>query len=142
MTDQAGFQIRTYQLSDETRLVELWRACELTHPANDPNRDIALKLAHWPEGLLVAERDNAIVGSVMVGYEGHRGWINYLAVHPDFRLGGIGWALMEQAELLLRGLGCPKINLQVRKHNTGVIAFYERIGFSEDAVIPMGKRLT
>ena len=77
----------------------------------------------------------------MVGYEGHRGWINYLAVAPDCQVGGYGRRLMEEAEARLRGLGCPKINLQIRSSNTGVIEFYERIGFSIDDVVSMGKRL-
>jgi ribosomal protein S18 acetylase RimI-like enzyme len=77
----------------------------------------------------------------MCGYDGHRGWINYLAVNPAHRSAGLGRALMAEAERLLRAAGCPKINLQVRSSNAAVIAFYRAIGFAEDDVISMGKRL-
>jgi ribosomal protein S18 acetylase RimI-like enzyme len=77
----------------------------------------------------------------MAGYEGHRGWINYLAVCPDHQRRGIGRMLMEQAEMLLKRAGCPKINLQVRSTNSEVIAFYQAIGYSVDDVISMGRRL-
>lgn len=142
MTDTNGINLRPYQPAEEAQLVELWQTCGLTHPTNDPNRDIALKLTQLPEGLLVAEHERRIIGSVMAGYEGHRGWINYLAVHPDYQRQGLGRALMQRAEQLLHALGCRKINLQIRKTNTAVIAFYQRIGFTEDAVVSMGKRLS
>ncbi len=77
----------------------------------------------------------------MAGYEGHRGWVNYLAVHPDYQRRGIGRSMMERVEQLLLTMGCPKINLQVRKTNQGVINFYQEIGFRDDNVIGMGKRL-
>jgi ribosomal protein S18 acetylase RimI-like enzyme len=78
---------------------------------------------------------------VMAGYEGHRGWINYLAVDPAQRRSGLGRALMTEAERVLRAAGCPKINLQVRPGNKDVIAFYEAIGFSVEGAISLGKRL-
>ena len=77
----------------------------------------------------------------MVGYEGHRGWINYLAVDPSKRRQGIGQQMMKAAEQHLNEQGCPKINLQVRSSNLEVIAFYESLGFSRDEVISLGKRL-
>lgn len=77
----------------------------------------------------------------MVGYEGHRGWINYLAVDPDHQRLGYGRALMAEAERLLRAEGCPKINLQIRATNQGVIEFYRRLGYAVDEVVSMGKRL-
>jgi ribosomal protein S18 acetylase RimI-like enzyme len=82
-----------------------------------------------------------IVGSVMAGYEGHRGWINYLAVLPECRRRGVGRALMAEAERLLRAAGCPKINLQVRAGNAEVLGFYRAIGFAVDEVVSLGKRL-
>jgi ribosomal protein S18 acetylase RimI-like enzyme len=90
---------------------------------------------------LVGTIDGAIVGSVMAGYDGHRGWINYLAVAPARRGEGLGRALMSAAEARLCAVGCPKINLQVRNTNTDALAFYERLGFAVDAAISMGKRL-
>ena len=142
MSETHDNQIRAYRSEEENQLIKLWEVCGLIRAANDPYRDIAIKLAEYPDRLLVAEHQSTIVGSVMVGYEGHRGWINYLAVHPDVRRQGLGRALMQCAEQLLLELGCPKINLQIRRGNTDVIAFYEKIGFSEDAVVSMGKRLT
>ena len=94
-----------------------------------------------PEWFLVAARGNEIVGTVMAGYEGHRGWINYLGVAPALQRGGLGRRLMDEAEARLRAAGCPKINLQVRPDNTVAIAFYERIGFAVEGAISLGKRL-
>jgi ribosomal protein S18 acetylase RimI-like enzyme len=94
-----------------------------------------------PELFIVAEVEGALVGTVMCGYEGHRGWINYLAVLPVKQRAGIGRALMGEAEKKLRALGCPKINLQVRVGNEKVLAFYRALGFSVDDVVSMGKRL-
>lgn len=135
------FQLRPYQPADEAEVIALWHACDLVRPWNDPQQDIARKLQVNPEWFLVAERERRIVGSIMTGYEGHRGWINYLAVQPDERRRGLGRALMDEAERLLRAAGCPKINLLVRQTNSEVIAFYARLGFTEDAAISLGKRL-
>ena len=133
--------IRPFTLSDETAVVEVWQACGLTHPNNDPHKDIARKMKVDPEMFLVCEVGGKIIGTVMVGYEGHRGWINYLGVSPEYRGQGLGRELMERAEALLIGCGCAKINLQIRATNTQVIQFYERIGFKIDEVVSMGKRL-
>jgi ribosomal protein S18 acetylase RimI-like enzyme len=121
--------------------VALWRACDLLRPQNDPKKDIARKLKVNPEWFLVAECAGRIVGTVMAGYEGHRGWINYLAVEPWRQREGLGRRLMAEAERRLRAAGCPKINLMVRTNNAGVIAFYERIGFTQDNVVSLGQRL-
>jgi ribosomal protein S18 acetylase RimI-like enzyme len=107
----------------------------------DPLKDIQRKVDTQPELFLVAEQEGEIVGTAMAGYEGHRGWINYLAVSPPLQKGGLGRQLMDHAERLLRERGCPKINLQVRTSNRGVIAFYERLGFVQDDVVSLGKRL-
>lgn len=122
-------------------MIALWRACGLVVPHNDPERDIARKRADSPELFLVAEAEEKIVGSCMAGYEGHRGWINYLAVHPCCQRRGLATQLMAAAEAALRALGCPKINLQVRRSNLAVRGFYESLGFAEDDVISLGKRL-
>jgi len=121
--------------------VSLWSVCGLVRQWNDPYRDIDRKLARDPENLLVVEHDGEVVGSVMVGYEGHRGWVNYLAVHPEHRGRGLGRRLMERAEELLGGLGCAKVNLQVRSSNEEAIGFYRRIGYSVDDSVSMGRRL-
>lgn len=103
--------------------------------------DIRRKLAVQLDWFLIGLMADRIVASVMAGYDGHRGWINYLAVDPEYQGLGHGRAIMEHAEALLIDADCPKINLQIRKDNLDAIAFYERIGFSEDAVVSFGKRL-
>jgi ribosomal protein S18 acetylase RimI-like enzyme len=133
--------VRSYLPPDREGLVSLWAVCGLVRPWNDPYRDIDRKLARDPENLLVVEHDGEVVGSVMVGYEGHRGWVNYLAVHPDHRGRGLGRRLMERAEELLGRLGCAKVNLQVRSSNEEAIGFYRRIGYSVDDSVSMGRRL-
>ena len=133
--------IRSYHAEDRDSLIALWIRCELTRPWNDPSRDIDRKLEVDPENLLVLDADGEIVGSVMVGYEGHRGWVNYLAVHPDHRRQGWARQLMGEAETRLRTLGCPKINLQVRSSNRAALEFYSRIGYVVDDVVSLGKRL-
>jgi ribosomal protein S18 acetylase RimI-like enzyme len=90
---------------------------------------------------LVGEIDGRIIGTCIAGYEGHRGWINYLAVAPTYQRRGLATRLMKEAERLLGNAGCPKINLQVRASNVDVIEFYKSIGFIIDDVVSMGKRL-
>lgn len=126
---------------DEVPVIDLWNRCGLTRAWNDPRKDIARKLRVNPEMFLVGTIDGRIVATVMAGYEGHRGWINYLAVDPDQHRSGLGRALMAEAERLLRQAGCPKINLQVRSSNAEVIDFYKRIGYAVDDVVSLGKRL-
>ena len=133
--------IRPYAPLDREALVALWRACNLVVPWNDPDRDIDAKLAWQPDLLLVGLVEGRIVTSVMAGYEGHRGWLNYLAVAPDMQGQGLGRAIVSAAEARLSALGCQKINLQVRETNTQVIAFYQRLGYSVDAVVSLGKRI-
>ncbi|MFO1350891.1 MAG: GNAT family acetyltransferase [Gammaproteobacteria bacterium] len=133
--------IRPYLPEDEHALIALWRDCGLLRPWNDPRRDIRRKLQVQPELLLVGLIDATIVASVMAGYEGHRGWINYLAVAPTFQCQGLGRRMMAEAERLLGARGCPKINLQVRADNRDVIEFYRRLGYAADEVVSLGKRL-
>jgi ribosomal protein S18 acetylase RimI-like enzyme len=114
----------------------------LIRPWNDPTKDIVRKLRVNPEWFLVAALGEEIVGSIMVGYEGHRGWINYLAVAAPFRGRSIGTQLMKRAELILRAVGCPKINLPVRVGNEAELSrFYVGLGFRLDEVVCYGKRL-
>jgi ribosomal protein S18 acetylase RimI-like enzyme len=132
---------RPYGPDDAEALVSLWTICGLTRPWNNPHRDIDRKVRVDASGLLVLEEDSRLIGAVMVGYEGHRGWINYLAVHPDHRRRGLGRLLMAAAEQRLAELGCPKVNLQVRAANVGAVEFYRRIGYIVDEVVSMGRRL-
>ena len=130
-------------LPEETEaVVDVWRRCGLVMPWNDPHLDIARKLGHRDDLFLVAVDDGDVVGTVMAGYEGHRGWLNYLAVDPPRRREGFGRALVEEAERRLRARGCPKINLQIRSSNREVADFYRNLGFSVDDVVSMGKRLS
>lgn len=134
--------IRPYDPRDEGAVIAAWERCGLTRPWNDPKADIARKTALQPDLLLVAEDvQGGIVGTAMAGYEGHRGWINTLAVLPEWRGGGLGRALMEAAADRLRAAGCPKINLQVRRANSGAIGFYRRLGYVEEDVVSLGMRL-
>lgn len=133
--------IRSFRATDESDVINLWHRCNLVVPQNDPNKDIEMKLQVQPELFLVGIISNRIVSTVMSGYDGHRGWIYYLAVDPDFQQNGIGHRMVEKTETKLRKLGCSKINLQVRNSNKSVIAFYQHIGFLDDDVLGMGKRL-
>ena len=133
--------IRPYQTQDEAAILDLWLQCSLVVPQNNPDRDIKRKLRVNPEWFLVGVAAGKVVATCMAGYEGHRGWINYLAVSPQNRRQGIGRRIMEEAEKRLRSTGCPKINLQVRETNQEVIQFYARIGYTKDPVVSMGKRL-
>jgi len=133
--------IRPYQTADRQAVIRLWQRTGLAVPQNDPGKDIDRKMDVDPELLLVGEVKGAVVASVMAGYEGHRGWINYLAVDPDCQRKGYGRLLMQAAENLLQQRGCPKINLQIRTTNTEVMNFYSAIGYQDDKVIGLGKRL-
>lgn len=134
-------QIRPFNSDDEQAIVALWQRCDLVRPWNDPHLDIQRKLRVRPELFLVGVLDHQIIASVMAGYEGHRGWLNYLAVVPELQRRGYARAIVAEAERLLREAGCPKINLQIRTSNHGVIEFYRRLGYAIDDVVSMGKRL-
>ena len=133
--------IRPFRETDRVAVLALWRACGLTRPWNDPSRDIDRKLAVQPELFLVGDLDGQVIATVMAGYEGHRGWMNYLAVDPARRARGHGRALIAAVEQALLAQGCPKLNLQVRSDNAAVIAFYEAAGYAVDPVTSLGKRL-
>lgn len=133
--------IREFRESDRASVIDLWRACALLRTWNDPSLDIDRKLFVDDSMFLIAELNTTVVGTVMAGYDGHRGWINYLAVDPRQQGKSVGRLLMDQAEQHLRERGCPKINLQIRSDNRSAADFYERLGYSTDDVISMGKRL-
>ena len=144
---ECPLEIRTAIAADHERILELWEACGLTRPWNDPRRDLARELAHDPELLLVgtapddAATGNQVVATVMAGYEGHRGWLNYLAVDPVHNGRGFGRAIVAEGERRLGALGCPKINLQVRHDNAAAIGFWEAMGYVVDDAVSMGRRL-
>jgi ribosomal protein S18 acetylase RimI-like enzyme len=139
-------KIRPYKSEDQEQVVQLWVSCGLVKPQNNPVRDIERKLRVNPEWFLVGVEDDAdtgerLIATCMAGYEGHRGWINYLAVGPMQQRRGLATQIMDEAERLLREAGCAKINLQVRSTNQHVIDFYKSIGYAIDDVVSMGKRL-
>lgn len=134
--------IRPFEPADTAAVVALWHACQLVRPWNDPHKDIERKLAAADCDLFwVGEVEGVLVASVMGGYNGHRGSVNYLAVHPAQQGRGYGRELMQAMEAALIARGCPKLNLQVRQENTAVLAFYDALGYSEDRVVSLGKRL-
>lgn len=134
-------QVRSFVPEDEDAIVALWEQAGLVRPWNDPRADIARKLTVQANLFLVGEFDRQIVASAMAGYDGHRGWINYLAVSASAQGRGFGRAIMAEAEARLLAMGCPKINVQIRHDNEAAIRFYDRIGFANDAAHSMGKRL-
>ena len=133
--------VRPFADADEDAVVALWHATGLTRPWNDPHQDLARKKRVQRELFLVAEDAGVIVGTAMAGYDGHRGWVYYLAVAPDRQGTGFGKLLMAEVEAQLLALGCPKVNVQVRSGNEPVAAFYDRIGYSPDGASGLGKRL-
>lgn len=134
-------KIRPYADADLAQVVALWQTCDLTRPWNDPVKDIARKQGVRPEWFLVGELDEAVIASAMFGYDGHRGWMNYLAVAPGHQAQGHARALIAQGEALLLAAGCPKISLLVRRSNTQVLGFYQALGYAQDDVLSLGKRL-
>lgn len=133
--------IRAFEPAETDAVIALWHECGLTRRWNDPRRDIERKLAVQPELFLVAVEGDTVVGTVMAGYDGHRGWLYYLAAAPTRRGVGVGRALVAEAERLLLAAGCPKVQLMVRPENTGVRGFYAALGYDEFEVWATGKRL-
>jgi len=155
------YTITTFEPGDTEAVVDLWQRCDLVRSWNDPHKDIERKLKDSPELFFVMldtgvdqasaqaqtkaqtqpEQQRRIIAAAMAGYEGHRGWVNYLAVDPELRRASLGRKLMEHIEQELLKRGCPKINLQVRETNKDVLAFYASIGYQVDAAVSLGKRL-
>jgi ribosomal protein S18 acetylase RimI-like enzyme len=108
---------------------------------NDPHKDIQRKLTVQPELFLVGALDAYVIATVMAGFDGHRGWVNYLAVAEKYRRRGLGRMLMQRVEQQLKDMGCPKLNMQVRSSNEAVLATYERLGYAKDQAVSLGKRL-
>jgi ribosomal protein S18 acetylase RimI-like enzyme/uncharacterized protein YciI len=134
-------EIRAFQSDDRAPVVELWERCGLIRAANDPIKDIARKQKVGADLFLVGLSGGEIVAAVMAGYEGHRGWLNYLAVSPSHRKMGYGRQMVWEAERRLLAKGCPKVNLQVRDTNPEAVRFYSAIGYTQDSVLCFGKRI-
>ncbi len=127
--------------SDRDAAVELWRAAGLTRPWNDPFADFDLAFGSNGSDVLLARDGEMLIGSVMVGFDGHRGWVYYFAVAPSRQGEGIGRSLMQAAEKWLKARSCPKIQLMVRTDNEAAKGFYAAIGYEEQAVVTIGRRL-
>jgi ribosomal protein S18 acetylase RimI-like enzyme len=137
-----NFTIRPFESRDQAALEDLWgRVFADDPPWNAPAVMIANKLKVQPELLLVGVFDDALVGAVMAGFDGVRGWIYHLAVAPEARRRGIATQLVRAAESGLRELGCPKVNIQIRASNSAVVAFYQRLGFALEERVSMGRHL-
>ena len=135
-------RLRDFSFEDSDGVINLWVECGLVRSWNDPLKDIARKVTDRNGAFWIAEDvDGVVIASVMIGYDGHRGSINYLAVAEPWQGGGLGGHIMARAEGYLVDLGCPKIGFCVRKENTAVLAFYDRLGYATDDVHVLGKRL-
>ena len=133
--------IKSYRESDKQDIIQLWKECGLIVPWNNPQRDIERKVSTQPELFLVGSINDEIIATAMVGYDGHRGWVYYLAVLPKYQKYGFGKQMMNSAEGYLKKMGCPKINIMVRDTNLDVINFYESVGYKTEAITTFGKRL-
>ncbi|MFJ2541994.1 GNAT family acetyltransferase [Microbacterium sp. NPDC087589] len=142
-----NWAVRAFDRSDTESVVALWAEAGLTRPWNDPRLDIERKLTVQPELFLVVEDGEArsvaapIVGTVMAGYDGHRGWLYYLATARSHRRQGIARSLVREAERLLLDMGCPKVQLMVREGNEGALGFYDDLGYERFSVSNTGRRL-
>jgi ribosomal protein S18 acetylase RimI-like enzyme len=125
--------------ADVEDVIALWQRCGLTRPWNDPASDIALARRNPNSTILIGRADGAIVATAMVGHDGHRGWVYYVAVDPDRQKQGLGRAIMDAAEAWLRAAGLPKLQLLVRRENAQAGAFYQSIGYEEADTIVFAK---
>jgi hypothetical protein len=141
IVSSAALTIAPIADADVAAVAALWQACGLTRPWNAPDADIALARRGPNSAVLVGRDGNAIVASVMVGYDGHRGWVYYVAVDPDHRHKQYGRVIMDAAEDWLRQRGIEKMQLMVRSDNTGVKAFYEQLGYLEQERVVYAKWL-
>ncbi|SAL49113.1 GNAT family acetyltransferase [Caballeronia telluris] len=139
-------KIRVFDARDTGTVIALWREAfpeyaDASRPQRDPRLSIANKLATQPDLFFVGEVDSRVIGTIMAGYDGHRGWLYSLAVAEDMRRHGYGRALVQHAESELAIRGCPKVNLQILTSKSGVQAFYAKLGYRADEVVSFGKRL-
>ena len=133
--------VRSYEEGDREAVIALWKACGLSRAWNDAGRDIDRKRTVQPELFLVGLEEGTLVATAMAGFEGHRGWVNYLGVDPDHQRHGYGTRMMQAAEEALRRVGAPKVNLQVRSGNDAAVAFYRALGYEIEERVSLGKRL-
>ena len=137
----SNFAIRQFVPNDTNRVIFIWEQCDLVRKWNNPNFDIRRKLNFQKELFFVGLLNDEIIATAMFGYDGHRGWLNYFAVLPNFQKRGFGKQLMTFGEMALIEKECQKLNLQIRNDNTKAINFYQKVGYKEDAAVSFGKRL-
>ena len=134
--------IERFTESDRNGVIALWNIVFPEEPVhNAPSEMISRKQGVQPDLFFVARQRGQVVGTVMAGYDGVRGWVHKLAVHPDLRRQGLASKLMQRAETALKASGCPKLNLQVRATNAGVVKFYESLGYAVEERVSLGKPL-
>jgi len=133
--------LRPFRESDTEPVIALWAEAGLLRPWNDAHRDVVRKSTVQPDLFLVVELEGIVVATAMVGYDGHRGWVHYLAVATEHRGRGLARELMAEAERLLIARGCPKIMLMVRADNADLIGVYEALGYATESTVVLGKRL-
>jgi len=136
-----GITVRAATAADRDTTVALWEAAGLTRPWNDPRADFDMALANTTSDVLLAMAGDRLAGSVMVGFDGHRGWVYYLATAPDLRGQGMGRQLMGAAEAWLKARGCPKVQFMVRADNHAVRGFYDALGYELQDVVTLGRRV-
>lgn len=141
MRHTAEVEIRDLRRQEVDSAVALWQECGLTRPWNDPHADLARALDGASSTVLAALREERLVGTAMVGHDGHRGWVYYLAVSPDHRRGGVGRELMAACEAWLRERGAPKVQLMVRQSNAAAVGFYAELGYTDQDVVTLGRFL-
>jgi ribosomal protein S18 acetylase RimI-like enzyme len=134
-----GIEIRPFVIEDTDAVLEVWNRAGLAGPEWSPRAEIQKKLRHSPDSFFVGVLDGKVVATVMVGYDGHRGWIYTLAVRPDTQRKGVGRRMMEHAESWLRQQGCPKVKLQVEPSRSEVVGFYKKLGYEAQELVSMGK---
>lgn len=140
MADPADI-IRGATPEDRDAVIALWQSCDLTRPWNDAAADFQLAMEGETSAVLILDRAGQIVATIMVGFDGHRGWVYYLAVDPGHRRAGHGRRMMEEAEQWLQKRNAPKIQLMVREDNQLAIGFYQALGYEIQPVVTIGRRL-
>ena len=136
-----NINIKTATIKNTQSIIEIWEEVKLVRSWNNPNDDIENALSTLTSTILLLCSENQIIGTVMVGYDGHRGWIYYLAVRTELQKQGYGKKMVQEAENWLRAKNVPKVNLMIRNTNEQVKGFYQAIGYKDDEVITMAKWL-
>ncbi|HUS96256.1 MAG TPA: GNAT family acetyltransferase [Hyphomicrobiaceae bacterium] len=136
-----SLQVRPFEEPDRNAVIDLWQRCGLTRPWNDPSADIDLATRNPNAAILIGTINDSLTATIMTGFDGHRGWIYYLAIAPEHARNGHGRRMMAEAEQWLKQRGAPKAELMVRTENQSVIEFYRALGYDLQDVAVLGKWL-